>query len=817
MTKSVQLQLDGLNCGACVARAEAAIQAVPGVIRAQVNLATKRARVDHASDLGLSEITGALDKAGYPAVLTTARLTIDNMNCGGCAARVEKALDGAQGVASIAPNLADKTVLVRYYTSATTPSDIAGALASAGYPGRIEEAGQIDATKDVQGQEAVQLRRQVLIALALAVPVFVLEMGGHLFPAFHHFVARSIGTQTSWVIQFVLTSLVLAFPGRVFFRLGVPSLLRGAPDMNALVALGATAAWGFSSVVLFAPGLIPAEARAVYFEAAAVIVTLILMGRMLEARAKGQAGAAIRKLVGLQPRTAMVVRDGKAVEMSISDIRVGDEVQLKPGAKVAVDGVVTEGQSWIDESMITGEPVAVSRDIGDTVIAGTVNTTGALSYRARAVGADTMLAHIVAMVEEAQATRLPVQDLVNRITHWFVPAVIGTAVLTLLVWLIFGPGLNFAVVACVSVLIIACPCAMGLAVPTSIMVGSGRAAELGVLFRKGDALQRLRDVDVLAMDKTGTLTLGQPEITDIISAQGQDEDAMLTAAAAIESQSEHPLARAILAQAKAKGLTIGQVKEFRAETGLGARGNVTGKTVLVGSAKYLIGEGVSIETLDSQAMALASKGKTPIFVASDGQLLGVIAVSDPIKPGVPEALDTLRAMGVTPVMLTGDTEATARAVAAQLNISDVKAGLMPRDKLDIIAELKQAGRVVGFVGDGINDAPALAAADIGMAVGTGTDVAIESADVVLVSGDMRAAVNALEISRATMRNIRQNLFWAFGYNVILVPIAAGILYPFFGILLSPMLGAAAMAFSSVFVVSNALRLRRVRAAMKEGV
>ncbi|MEM9788392.1 MAG: copper-translocating P-type ATPase, partial [Pseudomonadota bacterium] len=595
--------------------------------------------------------------------------------------------------------------------------------------------------------------------------------------------------------------------GRVFFEKGVPSLIKRAPDMNALVVLGAGAAFLFSTVALFAPGLLPADARVVYFEAAAVIVTLILLGRWLEARAKGQTGAAIKRLLGLRPATARVVRDGQEVDVPLTAVVAGDIIVIRPGERIPTDGRVTQGHAFVDESMITGEPLPVEKTEGDALVGGTINGNAAIQMRATAVGEDTMLARIIAMVADAQGARLPVQDVVNRITAWFVPAVIAIAVLTIVAWLIFGPDpvLSYALVAGVSVLIIACPCAMGLATPTSIMVGTGRAADLGVLFRQGDALQALQGVDVVAFDKTGTLTLGRPVLSQIDTGDGAADD-MLRLVAAVEAQSEHPLAHAIL---DAVDGDIPTAEKVAAIPGHGLHGLVEGRTVLVGNAKLLRRFDIDPTELERRADTHAKAGQTVILVAIDNVPAGVIGVSDTLRPTAQNTVKALKDLGLAVVMVTGDTQAAGEAIGTRLGVSDVIAGVLPEGKVAAIRELQEQGKTVAFVGDGINDAPVLAAADVGIAMGTGTDVAVESADVVLMSGDPVGVLNAITLSRATLRNIWQNLGWAFGYNVLLIPVAAGVLFPFWGVLLSPALAAGAMALSSVLVVSNALRLRRV--------
>ncbi len=809
-SQHVQIKITGMGCASCVGRVEGALRAASGVHTAQVNFATQLADVTYEG--GFSGILNALDTAGYPAATRQARLDIKGMSCASCVARIERLLQASPGVAEAAVNLASKSATVTYADGATAPETLAKTLTEAGYPARPIDTE--DTARDSAADELTGLRRATMIAAALALPVFVLEMGGHMIPAFHHWVHANIGLQTSYLIQFALTTVLLIGPGRVFYAKGIPSLLRGAPDMNALVALGTGAAYLYSVLATFAPQVLPQGTANVYFEAAAVIVVLILLGRLMEARAKGRTGAAIRKLVGLQPKSARVERDGTIQDRPIAEIVAGDIVQIRPGERVPVDGDVLDGTSYIDESMITGEPVPVGKAIGDPVVGGTVNGTGALRIRATHVGADTVLAQVIGMVEQAQGAKLPIQGLVDRITYYFVPAVMGVALLTVVAWLIFGPSpaLPLALVAGVSVLIIACPCAMGLATPTSIMVGTGRAAELGVLFRKGDALQLLQQAKVVALDKTGTLTLGRPELDDVATTNSFDRAEVLRLAAAAEARSEHPIATAITRTGPDE---LPDVEAFESLTGLGLRAQIEGRSVLIGADRLMKQSNIDLGNLQPHAQARAAEGATPIYVAIDGQAAAALTVSDPIKPGTPEALARLHEMGLTLAMVTGDNAQTARALADKLGIDHVTAEVLPEGKVDAIEALQHQFGTLAFVGDGINDAPALATADIGVAIGTGTDVAIETADVVLMSGDLRGVANAVEISRRTMRNIRQNLGWAFGYNTLLIPVAAGVLYPLGGHLLSPALAAGAMALSSVFVVSNALRLRRIRTSLSE--
>lgn len=743
---------------------------------------------------------------------TTAPITlpVSNMNCGACVGRVAKVLASVPGTAEVNVNLANETAQFQAMQPDTL-SRALEALATAGYPARP----QTDTAEDAQtrSEETLHdLRRRFFAAAALALPVFILEMGSHMIPAMHHLIMRTIGMEVSWGLQFAFTSLVLIGPGREMFSRGLRALWRRAPDMNSLVALGAGAAWSYSTVALMAPDLLPAASRVVYFEAAAVIVTLILMGRWFEARAKGRTGAALRALIGLQPDTATVHRDGDWTILPIADLTPGDIIRIPPGARVPTDAILTQGTSAVDESMLTGEPMAVTKTTGDALTGGTINGNGALEAQVRAVGADTALARIIEMVKQAQGARLPIQGLVDQITLWFVPAVLVLAALTVVVWLLLGPGLAPALVAGVSVLIIACPCAMGLATPTSIMVGTGAAAERGVLFRQGDALQALSDVDVVAFDKTGTLTEGRPTLTTLRTAEGVSRAEALSVIAAVEAHSEHAIAHAIVDAAKAEGVDVQVASNFTALPGQGARAEVEREIILIGNQSLMQANNIDIADFTQEAEQLSQRGQTAFFAAYKGKPLGLLAVSDPIRDTSKATVEALAAQGIKVAMITGDSAPTAQAVAQTLGIPHVMAGLSPEGKQQALDSLRGEGRLA-FVGDGINDAPVLARADVGIAIGTGTDVAIETADVVLMSGDPKGVLTALDVSKATLRNIRQNLGWAFGYNVLLIPVAAGVLYPAYGLLLSPILAAAAMAFSSVFVLGNALRLRGLGARL----
>jgi len=741
-------------------------------------------------------------------------LSVAGMTCASCVRHVENALSAVQGVESASVNLATERAQVRV-PAGLDSTLLTQAVVHAGYEAQVVSNPQQSSNTEAARREAdrLALRRDLLLAALLALPVFILEMGAHLIPGFHHFVAETIGTQNSWYLQFILTTAVLAGPGRRFFAKGIPALLRLTPDMNSLVAVGTTAAYLYSVVATFVPVWLPVGTVNVYYEAAAVIVALVLLGRYLEARAKGNTSEAIRRLAGLRAKTARVRRDGQVSEIAIDEVVVGDLVELRPGERIPVDGEVTEGNSFVDESMINGEPMPVEKIPGAKVVAGTVNQNGALSLRATGVGADTVLSQIIRMVEQAQGAKLPIQTMVDRITMWFVPAVMLVALITFVIWLIFGPqpALGFALVNAVAVLIIACPCAMGLATPTSIMVGTGRAAQLGILFRQGEALQTLMDVRVVAVDKTGTLTRGYPELSDLTVAEGFDRDQVLALVAAAESRSEHPIARAIVAAAEKQSLPIAAVQNFESLTGLGLRAQVEAKQILIGSDRLMVQNRLDPAVFAAVASKLADEGKTPLYVAIDDKLAAVITVADSIRDTTPEAIAALHEQGLKVVMVSGDNQRTAEAIARQLKIDEVVAEVMPDAKADTVRRLQQTYGPVAFVGDGINDAPALAVADVGIAIGTGTDIAMESADVVLMSGDLTHVSQAIAMSRATIRNIRQNLFWAFAYNAALIPVAAGVLYPFNGVLLSPVFAAGAMALSSVFVVTNALRLRRFAA------
>ncbi|WP_020558347.1 heavy metal translocating P-type ATPase [Thiofilum flexile] len=806
------LSIEGMTCASCVGRVEKALKKVEGVQQADVNLVTGKAVIASSQPVDRSALTQAVKRAGYE-VLTTQpiELAIEGMTCASCVARVEKALKKVEGVQEATVNLATERAWIQGNTQVQSEALIQ-AIKKAGYEAKLIEQDHNE-QRDKKATEQQQLKNDLILALILTLPVFILEMGSHMIPAFHMWVMENIGHQQSWLIQFVLTTLVLIFPGRRFYQKGIPALLRFAPDMNSLVAVGTLSAYSFSVVATFAPQVLPEGTVNVYYEAAAVIVSLILLGRYFEAKAKGRTSQAIQHLIGMQAKTARIQRDGQILEVPIAEVTAGMIVEIRPGERVPVDGEVVDGQSYIDESMITGEPIPVEKHSGAQVVGGTINQNGTLTIRATAIGEASVLAQIIRMVEQAQGSKLPIQALVDKVTMWFVPMVMLLALLTFIVWFIFGPepALTFSLVNAVAVLIIACPCAMGLATPTSIMVGTGRGAEMGILFRKGEALQLLQDVKVVAVDKTGTLTEGKPTLTDFQIQPGFAREQVLRLVASVEAKSEHPIAVAIVQAAKQENIDLLPVTAFDSITGSGIKAEVAGQVVQIGADRYMQQLGLDITAFEQEAIRLGQEGKTPIYVAIDQKLAAIIAVADPIKSTTYAAIAALHHMGLKVAMLTGDNRHTAQAIANRLQIDQVVAEVLPDGKVEVVRQLQHQYGRVAFVGDGINDAPALAQADVGLAIGTGTDVAIEAADIVLMSGNLQSVPNAIALSKATIRNIRQNLFWAFIYNIALIPIAAGVLYPAFGILLSPMFAAGAMALSSIFVLGNALRLKYFRA------
>ncbi|AWR88170.1 heavy metal translocating P-type ATPase (plasmid) [Meiothermus taiwanensis WR-220] len=821
--KELQIGVQGMTCAACAGRVERGLKKVEGVEAASVNLATENASVAYDPATTTPQaLVEKIKEVGYTPVVAEAELGVTGMTCAACVGRVERALKKLDGVLSSSVNLATERATVRYLPASTGVAQLKRAVREAGYGVLEASAGQdrADVERQAREKEIAHLRGMTLLAAAFAVPLTLIAMVGMVWMPAHMFLT-SLAPMEAWNwVMLALTVPVYFVAGARFLRLGWKALRSLSPDMNSLVMIGTGAAFWYSTAVTvlmsLAPGLLPEQARHVYFEAAGVVITLILLGKYLEAIAKGRTSQAMKKLLGLQAKTARVIRAGGELEVAVDEVLPGDVVAVRPGEKVPVDGVVISGQSYVDESMITGEPVPVAKGEGAKVVGGTINQNGAFTFRATAVGADTVLAQIIKLVETAQGSKPPIQGLADRVVAVFTPVVLGIAALTAVVWLLFGgeAAVSYALVNTVAVLIIACPCAMGLATPTSIMVGTGKAAEMGVLFRKGEALQTLQEAQVIALDKTGTLTKGKPELTDLRVPGGFDEAEVLRLVASLEQKSEHPIARAVVKEARARGLELLEPQDFEALPGFGVSGQVGIYRVDVGADRYMAQLGVDVSPFAAEAQRLADEGKTPLYAAVGGKLAAVVAVSDPVKEGTPEAIAALHRQGFKVAMITGDNRRTARSIARQLGIDEVLAEVLPEGKADAVKQLQGKGYRVAFVGDGINDAPALAQADVGLAIGTGTDVAIETADVILMSGDLRGVPNAIALSRATLKNIKLNLFWAFAYNVVLIPVAAGVLYPLGGWLLSPVLAGAAMGLSSVFVLSNALRLRGFQPPLK---
>ncbi len=813
---SLSFAVQGMTCAACVWRIEEAVSDVPGVNEATVNLATERAHVTYQpAQATPAAIAQAVTEAGYTPAVVKRTLRVGGMQDASAASRVEAALRAVPGVLRADINPATEQALIAYFPDVTDIAACQEAVAGAGYSLEDAEDAETAAGHGDRAQAAASAERRALtirlgIALALAAAILLGSMGGAFLPFLHgSFVDNPF-------LLWALATPVQFWAGWQFYRGAWATLKHFAFDMNALIAMGTSAAYFYSVAAVLAPGYFGNQAlegaAPLYFDTAAVIIALILLGRYLEGRAKRQTAAAIRALMDVQPQTAFIIRDGTTEEVPLAQVAVGDVLQVRPGDRVPVDGVVIDGQSAVDESMLTGESMPVEKGPGAEVVGGALNTTGAFRFRAARVGKDTALAHIVRLIEEAQGSKAPLQRLTDRIAAHFVPAVIGVALLTFLVWYLVGPEPAFtpALLAFVAVLIIACPCALGLATPTAIMVAMGTGAAKGVLVRDAEALERLHNVATVVFDKTGTLTQGRPQVTDVL-AHGLPAAEVLGFAAAAEQSSEHPLSQAVVRAAQAEQLEVPPAGDFIAAPGRGIRAEVAGSLVRVGNQAYLAESDVQLDAqgdLVSRAQALTAYGKTVLFVAVDGVLSGVIAVADTLKPSAAQAVTALRARGLKVEMLTGDAVPTARSIAGQVGIEHVAAEVMPGQKAAVIEQRQAAGEVVAMVGDGINDAPALARADVGIALGAGADVALEAADITLMGENLGALDTAFTLSHATRRTIWQNLGWAFGYNVVLIPVAAGVLYPFFGIVLNPMLAAAAMAFSSVSVIMNSLRLRR---------
>jgi len=830
----INLPVEGMTCAACVGHVENALKGVPGVVEASVNLGTEKASVEFdPAEVRFQVLGDAVSGAGYKLGTQSASLNIGGMTCSACVSHIENALRDVPGVAEANVNLGVERASVEFVPGMVELSDLQAAVEGAGY--RVEgfndsgdqerELERLSKVKEIR-----ELRNRLLFAGTGAILLFLGTFD--VFPWVSNLMGRSYYPFLLWA----LATPVQFWAGSTFYTSGLGALRHRTSNMHTLIALGTTVAYGYSAAVVLLDAFSPEvladngiEAK-VYFDTAAIIVALILLGRFLEAGARGRTSEAIRRLIGLRPTSARVVRDGNEIDIPVDQVVIGDTVLVRPGEKIPVDGLVTDGYSAVDESMLTGESMPVEKVPGEKVFGATINSNGALYFEATQVGGETVLAQIISLVEEAQGSKAPIQRLADQVASYFVPAVIIASLAAFAFWMLLGPApvLTFSTLVLVSVLIIACPCALGLATPTAIIVGTGKGAEHGVLIKQAVALEIAHKVDTVVLDKTGTLTTGKPVVTDLIASDGSrsSEQDLLFLAASAERGSEHPLGEAIVMEAQARGLRLESVTAFEAIPGRGISAQVNGRAVRFGNLALMEDSGVPVNGLAEQASALAAQGKTPMFLATDGQAVGLIAVADTVKPDAFEGLARLRRMGLEVVMLTGDNVWTAYAIAGQLGVELVEAEVLPQDKAAVIKRLQAEGRVVAMVGDGINDAPALVQADVGLAMGSGTDVAMESADITLVRSDVNGVATALDLSRQTIRTIKQNLFWAFFYNVMLIPVAAGVLYPVFqgvgGVpgglefsfgeqgFLNPALAALAMAFSSVTVVTNSLRLRRAR-------
>jgi Cu+-exporting ATPase len=818
----IDLPITGMSCASCAAHIQESLSGLAGVNSASVNFAAEKATIFYdKAVVSVDDFIKTIKEQGYGVSISRTTLPVKGMSCASCVANVQEALSALPGVVSASVNFATEKATVDYFPSQVGIRDFRNAIKDAGYELVETEKGEDIVEKEQREREAAyrSLKGKVITGAVLTVPIFIIMQ----WNAFGLSRLIELPQQTIFFLQLLLATPVQFWIGRQFYTGAIAAARHRTTNMNTLIAVGTSAAYIYSVVATFFPSVfeIKGYEAHVYFDTSATIIVLILLGRLFEARAKGQTSEAIKKLIGLQAKTARVIRDGKEMDIPVEQVEIGDTIIVRPGEKIPVDGMILEGYSSVDESMVTGESMPVEKSAGAAVIGATINKTGSFRFEATKVGRDTMLSHIIEMVQSAQGSKPPIARMADIIASYFVPAVIGIASVTFLVWYFFGPSpaFTYAILNFIAVLIIACPCALGLATPTSIMVGTGKGAENGILIRSGEALERAHQVDTVVFDKTGTLTKGEPEVTEIIVGAGLalpgavSQEDVLRLAAVAEKNSEHPLAEAIMKRASMAGLTIPDAASFEAIPGHGIKATVDGKQVMLGNERLMNDEAVAVGDLKQKAGALSEQGKTPMFVSVDGKIAGIIAVADTLKEDSVNAVKALRNLGIEVVMITGDNKRTGEAIGRLAGIDKVLAEVLPEEKANEVKKLQAAGKVVAMVGDGINDAPALAQADIGIAIGTGTDVAMETSDITLIGGNLRGVVTAIALSRATMRNIKQNLFWAFAYNVILIPVAAGVLFPFFGILLNPMFAAAAMGFSSVTVVTNALRLRRFNAAV----
>ncbi|WP_315614470.1 heavy metal translocating P-type ATPase [Alkalihalobacillus sp. MEB130] len=820
MSKMI-FSVKGMTCASCVNRVEKMISKVEGVRSVNVNLAANQAQVEADETIEMSEaIIKAIEKAGYDAkpIDNDGRrkvlFSVKGMTCASCVTRVEKAIAKVEGVQSVNVNLAANQAQVEGEKGILDPEAVIKRIEKIGYEASIINEDEQREESDEQMEETRKLFKDFTVAAVLTTVVLV----GSIPHMMHGWGAWVPTFLSNPLFLLVLTSYIQLVPGWRFYKNSYKVLRNGSADMNVLVAMGTSAAWLYSGAMTLFPDQLTAMGfpYQLYYDVTTVITTLILLGRYFEAKAKGQTSTAIKKLMSLQAKTARVIRDGNELEISVDEVKIDDEIIVRPGERIPVDGVVTKGRSTIDESMLTGESIPVEKAAGDEVIGATINKSGSFRFRATKVGKETALAQIIRMVNEAQGSKAPIQRVVDLISAYFVPVVLLIAVVSFIVWYFVGPdpSLIFALTTFIAILIIACPCALGLATPTAIMVGTEKGAENGILIKNATSLERAHKIKTVILDKTGTITEGKPKLTDIITTDIVSEQELLQVAASVETASEHPLGEAIVEAAKEKDLPINHPESFEAIVGHGLLASLNNKEVLIGNIKLMNKYNIDLGLYEEKAIALADQGKTPMYVGIDGEFAGIIAVADTLKKGTITAIKALKSMGIEVIMLTGDHNRTAKAIAMEAGIDNYIAEVLPEHKAEEVKKLQGEGKMVAMVGDGINDAPALAQADVGIAIGTGTDVAMETADITLMRGDIKSVVTALRLSKSTMKMIWQNLGWAFGYNIVLIPVAAGLLYPLFGILLNPMLAGAAMAFSSVSVVLNTLRLKKFKSTIE---
>ncbi|MDF2883094.1 MAG: copper-translocating P-type ATPase [Clostridiaceae bacterium] len=815
-TKS--LKIEGMTCAACAKAVERASKKVQGVSEANVNFATEKLNVSFdEAKVSIPDIQAAVEKAGYKAVVeaNNKTLKIEGMTCAACAKTIERVTKKLDGVIDSNVNFATEKLTIRYEPSRIRISDIRKAIDKAGYKA-LEEEVSVDEDKEKKEKEIKLLWKKFIISLIFTIPLLTISMGHMVGEKFGYSLPRFIDPMVN-PRTFALVQLALVIPvliaGNRFYRVGFKALLRRSPNMDSLIAVGTSAAflYGIFAIVQIFGGNVD-YAYDLYFESAGVIITLITLGKYLESVTKGKTSEAIKKLMGLAPKTALIIRDGKETEISIDEVEVEDIILVKPGEKMPVDGEVVEGITSVDESMLTGESIPVEKSIGDKIIGASINKNGTIKYRATRVGKDTALAQIIKLVEDAQGSKAPIAKLADIISGYFVPVVMSIAAISAMAWYLSGETGVFALTIFISVLVIACPCALGLATPTAIMVGTGKGAEYGVLIKSGVALETAHKIKTIVFDKTGTLTEGKPKVTDVIVTNGTAENDLLQLAASAEKGSEHPLGEAIVNGAKERKLEFKKLDFFKAIPGHGIQVKIDGKNILLGNRKLMIESNIAIDNLEETSNKLAGEGKTPMYVTIDGEMAGIIAVADIVKENSKKAIEKLHEMGIEVAMITGDNKRTAEAIAKQVGIDRILAEVLPQDKANEVKKLQTEGKKVAMVGDGINDAPALAQADIGIAIGSGTDVAMESADIVLMRSDLMDVPTAIQLSKKTIKNIKENLFWAFGYNTMGIPVAMGVLYLFGGPLLNPIIAAAAMSFSSVSVLLNALRLKGFKPA-----